>query len=199
MPEKDGGKFYNTCAVFNPQGKLHGKYRKIHLFDVDIPDKITFKESEVMTSGDKLLTVEINDFKIGLGICYDIRFPEIAAAYSQQGCNLLIYPSVFNTITGPVYWKILQQARAVDTQSYVVTCSCAKSPSTDYPIYGHSMVIGPDGQVLGEINGDQEEIMIVDLDVKYVNEVRASLPVLTQKRSDLFKFTVIDPSEAPSA
>ena len=89
------------------------KYRKIHLFDIDIPGKITFKESEVLTGGDHTVMFEVNGIKIGIGICYDIRFPELAQKYRRQGCHALIYPGAFNMTTGPAHWKKLQIARAL--------------------------------------------------------------------------------------
>lgn len=92
FPELDNNMYYNTCTVWNPQGLLIAKYRKMHLFDIDIPGKITFKESEVLGAGNELATFNMEGTKIGLGICYDIRFEELAKLYRLQGCELLVYP-----------------------------------------------------------------------------------------------------------
>lgn len=183
IPEQDNGSLYNTCTVYNDHGHLCAKYRKIHLFDIDIPGKISFKESSVLQPGISPATFEIDDtYKVGLGICYDLRFPELALAYSKLGCNLLIYPGAFSPVTGPKYWKLLQQARAVDTQSFVVTCSPAGGDSGDFRSYGHSMAIGPDGSVIDSIKGDHEDTLLCDLDpIQVINE-RNSIPILKQKR-----------------
>lgn len=95
FPELDDNKFYNTCTVWNPQGQLIAKYRKMHLFDIDIPKKITFKESEILSAGNELVTFNLEGTKVGLGICYDMRFEELAKLYRLQGCELLIYPGRF--------------------------------------------------------------------------------------------------------
>lgn len=187
FPERKGGKLFNTCPVFDPQGRLRALYRKIHLFDINIPGRISFTESSVLSAGDEPVVVEIGDgYKVGLGICYDIRFPELAFGYSQgAGCNLLVYPGAFNTVTGPLYWKVLQQSRAVDNQVFVVTCSPARSPTSTYQAYGHSMAVGPDGQVLGEA-GHGEELVIIDIDLALINKVGQSIPILKQKRPDVY-------------
>lgn len=99
FPEIDGDKYYNTCTVWNPQGELIAKYRKMHLFDIDIPGKITFKESDVLGAGNELAMFNMEGTKVGLGICYDIRFEELAKLYRLQGCELLVYPGRFNTLT----------------------------------------------------------------------------------------------------
>lgn len=96
FPEIENNKLYNTCTVWNPEGNLIAKYRKMHMFDIDIPGKITFKESEVLGAGNELVTFNMEDVKIGLGICYDLRFEELAKLYRLQGCSMLIYPGKNN-------------------------------------------------------------------------------------------------------
>lgn len=109
FPEMENDKYYNTCTVWNPQGQLIAKYRKLHLFDIDIPGKITFKESEILGSGNALVVFNIEETKIGLGICYDMRFEELAKLYRLQGCELLVYPGMYLRKCGlpnfPVYIK----------------------------------------------------------------------------------------------
>jgi len=118
IPElgEDNVSIYNTCTVWSPMGELLARHRKVHLFDIDIPGKITFQESKTLTPGSQLTTVKTPYCKIGIGICYDLRFAEMAALYREQGCELLVYPGAFNMTTGPAHWQILQQARAVDNQ-----------------------------------------------------------------------------------
>lgn len=105
FPELEGDKYYNTCTVWNPEGQLIAKYRKMHLFDIDIPGKITFKESEVLGAGNKLVTFNIDDTKVGLGICYDMRFEEFAKLYRLQGCELLIYPGMIFSLMENMFLK----------------------------------------------------------------------------------------------
>ena len=101
IPEKDGDKLYNTNTVWNPEGRLIGKYQKMHLFDIDIPGKITFKESDALSGGNGFTSFGTPWTKIGIGICYDIRFPDLAQIYArEEECGLLIYPGAFNMTTG---------------------------------------------------------------------------------------------------
>ncbi|RYQ86239.1 hypothetical protein Ahy_B10g105925 isoform B [Arachis hypogaea] len=111
IPERSGGNLYNTCCVFGTDGKLKAKHRKIHLFDMDIPGKITFMESKTLTAGETPTIVDTEVGRIGIGICYDIRFPELAMIYAARGAHLLCYPGAFNMTTGPLHWELLQRAR----------------------------------------------------------------------------------------
>ncbi|XP_020924133.1 omega-amidase NIT2 isoform X2 [Sus scrofa] len=142
IPEEDAGKLYNTCAVFGPDGTLLAKYRKLHLFDIDVPGKITFQESKTLSPGDSFSTFDTPYCRVGLGICYDIRFAELAQIYAQRGCQLLVYPGAFNLTTGPAHWELLQRGRAVDNQVYVATASPARDDKASYVAWGHSTIGG---------------------------------------------------------
>jgi len=114
-PGTDKVHYYNTCLCINPQGTIVAKHQKVHLFDIDIPNKITFRESDTLTGGSSVTTFDALDgIKVGVGICYDIRFPELSQLMVQRGCNLLVFPGAFNLVTGPAHWELLQRARAVD-------------------------------------------------------------------------------------
>ncbi|XP_057768193.1 omega-amidase, chloroplastic-like isoform X2 [Salvia miltiorrhiza] len=113
IPERSGDRLYNTCCVFDTDGKLKAKHRKIHLFDIDIPGKMTFKESKTLTAGETPTIVDTGVGRIGIGICYDIRFQELAAIYAARGAHLLCYPGAFNMTTGPLHWELLQRARCM--------------------------------------------------------------------------------------
>ncbi|CAG9790779.1 unnamed protein product [Diatraea saccharalis] len=144
VPERCGDRLYNTCAVWDPSGKLLAQHRKLHLFDIDIPNKITFKESDVLSPGDKITTFEFNGIKIGIGICYDLRFGEMAHIMAQEGCALQIYPGAFNMTTGPLHWELLARARACDTQAWVALVSPARAPpGAAYRAWGHSLLADP--------------------------------------------------------
>ncbi|KAF9218518.1 carbon-nitrogen hydrolase [Gyrodon lividus] len=191
IPERDvfNGKVYNTCTVFSPEGmndsKLVAIHRKVHLFDIDIPGQIKFKESETLTGGSSTTFFDTGFARIGLGICYDVRFPELAMIAARKGCHVLIYPGAFNTTTGPLHWALLQRARAVDNQVFFSMCSPARDPKAGYQAYGHSMVVDPFGKILGEAK-EQEEIIHFTIDPQPFHEARAGIPVTTQRRFDVY-------------
>ena len=157
----------------------------MHLFDIDIPGKIKFKESDSLTPGSDVTVFDSPWGKIGVGICYDLRFPEFATIMRQKGCKLLIYPGAFNMTTGPLHWQLLQRARAVDNQVYVVTCSPARHKSSGYVAFGHSHVITPMGEVIGDA-GEGDNVIVVDIDMEQVESMRQGIPCWTQKRPDLY-------------
>ena len=186
-------KIYNTCLIINPRGYIVGKHRKLHLFDIDVPGKITFKESDSLTAGDEVCTVETPWGPIGIGICYDIRFPELAMIMRRRGCKMLAYPGAFNMVTGPAHWELLQRARAVDNQLYVITCSPARiSPEEAsenpkaYVAWGHSSAVSPWGEVIAQA-GRAEETIYATLDLEIVEAMRANIPCWSQKRNDVYE------------
>ncbi|KAJ5161382.1 Hydrolase [Penicillium capsulatum] len=179
-------KFYNTSLVFSPSGALIGTHRKVHLFDIDIPGKIQFKESEVLSPGSQLTVIDLPEYgKIGLAICYDIRFPESAMIAARKGAFLLLYPGAFNTTTGPLHWSLLGRARAVDNQSYVALCSPARDLEATYHAYGHSLIADPSANILTEAE-EKETIVYADLDNDSIVNIRKGIPVYTQRRFDLY-------------
>lgn len=158
----------------------------MHLFDIDIPGKIVFRESETLSPGQAFVSLPLGNLQVGLGICYDLRFPEFASLLTHRmACNVLIFPSAFNTITGPMHWHLLQRARAVDCQSYVVSASPARHPEASYQAYGHSLVVAPTGEILVEA-GEGEEIVYAEISAKQVAQVRQNIPSLSQKRTDIY-------------
>lgn len=195
VPERCNEKYYNTCLVFNPNGDIVAKHRKMHLFDIDVPGKITFFESDTLTGGSTVSSFELEDgTMVGLGICYDIRFAEYAMLLKQLGCKILIYPGAFNMTTGPLHWELLQRGRANDNQCFVVTASPARTvddatSKKKYPHYtawGHSTVVNPWGQVIATTD-ETAGIVMAELDLDLVEEVRSSIPVGNQKRTDVYK------------
>jgi omega-amidase len=178
---------YNTCPVFNPMGEIVAKHRKVHLFDIDVPGKITFKESDSLCSGSDPTVVETPWGLIGIGICYDIRFPEYAMILRQRGCKLLVYPGAFNMVTGPAHWELLQRARAVDNQLFVAACSPARREIPgEYVAYGYSSVVSPWGEVLS-CAGHDEEIVYANIDFSKADEMRQNIPCSFQKRNDIYE------------
>lgn len=184
--ETASNKYYNTSLVFSPSGSLLGTHRKTHLFDIDIPGKITFKESEVLSPGNQLTVVDLPEYgKIGLAICYDIRFPEASMIAARKGAFALVYPGAFNTTTGPLHWQLLARARAVDNQTYVALCSPARDMNATYHAYGHSMVVDPTAKILSEAE-ETESIVYADLDNDTIQSARKGIPIYTQRRFDLY-------------
>ena len=185
--EKDSsGKLYNTCGVFDPQGQMILKYRKIHLFKIDRPGRLyDFQEYGTLEPGVDLGIFETPMCKIGVGLCYDIRFQELAHIYCQKGCKLLLYPGAFNTVTGPAHLAVMQRARAIDQQLYVVTSSPARDDNSPYTCWGNSSVIDPWGRIIAQA-GEHEDVVFADIDLDYVDEVRQQIPVQQQKRNDLY-------------
>ncbi|XP_077861747.1 omega-amidase NIT2-like [Saccoglossus kowalevskii] len=186
IPEEDNGKLYNTCTVYNPKGEMIAKHRKIHLFDIDIPGKFKFKESDALSPGNTLTVFDTGFCKVGIAICYDIRFAEIAQLYCKQGCGLLLYPGAFNMTTGPAHWEILQKARALDNQLYVAAISPARDETASYIAWGHTSAVNPWGEVIAKAN-HEEKIVYADIDLAYMNEVRQQIPLQHQRRHDLYQ------------
>ncbi|KAI3542188.1 carbon-nitrogen hydrolase [Colletotrichum abscissum] len=188
VPELDAetGKFYNTSLIFSPEGKLLATHRKVHLFDIDIPGKITFKESEVLSPGDQVTVVDLPEYgRISVAICYDVRFPELAAIAARRGCFALVYPGAFNLTTGPMHWRLLGQGRAVDNQIYVAMCSPARDMGATYHAWGHSLIIDPMANVLVEAE-EGEGTVAWELEGEKIEEARRNIPINSQRRFDVY-------------
>ncbi|EFA77492.1 nitrilase 2 [Heterostelium album PN500] len=183
IPERgDDGKIYNCSFIFNPSGELVGKHRKIHLFDINVPGKITFRESEILSPGETPTIIELGDgVRLGVGICYDIRFPELAMLYAKEGCQILVYPGAFNMTTGPAHWELLQRGRAVDNQVYVAAVSPARNPKSTYTAWGHSTVVSPWGDIVSTTEHDPT-IIYANIELAKVKEMRTNIPVYQQKK-----------------
>lgn len=180
-------KLFNTCTIWSPDGKLLGMHRKMHLFDIDIPGKIRFKESEALTAGNEFTSFKTPWMNVGVGICYDIRFAEMAQIYARQHeCKLLIYPGAFNMTTGPQHWEPLIRGRALDNQVYVAAVSPARDESAEYVAWGHSTIMCPFGDIKAKA-GPHDEIIYADIDCKHLEEIRQQIPIGHQRRNDLYK------------
>lgn len=185
IPEREGDAIYNTCFIFGPDGSQIGKHRKIHMFDIDIKNGQYFKESEALFPGNEITVVETAFGKIGVAICYDVRFPELARKMVDKGAEMLIYPASFNMTTGPVHWELVFRARAVDNQVFTVGCAPARDEEAAYISYGHSIVVSPWGDVVGSLSDEEGYLMgIVDFDE--VNRTRLQLPLLKHLKRDVY-------------
>ncbi|KAI8641757.1 carbon-nitrogen hydrolase [Parasitella parasitica] len=186
IPERGtAGKIFNTLTAYDPSGNMIAKHRKVHLFDIDIPGGVTFKESDVLTRGDWLTHIDTKYGKLGVGICYDMRFPEMATIAARKGCMAMIYPGAFNMTTGPLHWELLQRARAVDNQMYVAACAPARDKDADYVAWGHSTVVDPKGNVVVSCD-EKETIIYADIDPELIKSTRQHIPLYHQRRFDLY-------------
>ncbi|MBP1744575.1 MAG: carbon-nitrogen hydrolase [Firmicutes bacterium] len=184
IPELDDDKVYNTSYTFDRKGRLVGKHRKVHLFDIDVKGKITFKESDVLTPGSEMTVFDTEWGKMGVMICYDIRFPEFTRKMALADAKAVFVPAAFNMTTGPAHWELTFRARALDNQIYMFGISSARNEK-GYIAYGNSIAANSWGQVIGRLD-EKEGILMLDVDLDDVNEVRESLPLLKHRRPEVY-------------
>lgn len=186
VPEHDNlGNIYNTSYIFDRNGILIGKHRKIHLFDISISNGQYFKESDAITAGNDVTVFDTELGKIGVCICYDFRFPELARLMVNKGAKAIIVPGAFNMTTGPVHWDLMFRSRAVDNQVYTVGCAPSRNSNASYVSYANSLVFSPWGDIIEKLD-EKEGYFICDLDFDYVDKIRNKLPLLNHRRGDLY-------------
>lgn len=176
------GKTYNTSLTFDPAGMVVGRYRKIHLFDVDLGSTLRVKESDSLLPGSELTCFPTNLAQIGVAICYDLRFPELFRKLSEQGTELLCVPAAFTLATGQDHWELLVRARAVENQCYVVAANQVGEHSPNSRSFGHSLIIDPWGRILAEASGDHAEVIVAELSSEVLTSTRRRVPALTHRR-----------------
>jgi len=185
IEKDDAGRLYNTSYIYNPQGELLGRHRKLHLFDVDIAGGIAFRESDTLTAGSQATIIRSDSLCFAVMICFDIRFPELARRCVLDGAQMLIIPAAFNTVTGPAHWEVLMRARAIDNQCYVIAASPARNQEASYQAWGHSMIVDPWGRIIAEA-GIDEEVIAAEIDLDLLKQVRTEMPLLVQRRPELY-------------
>lgn len=190
IAEREGGRVYNTSYVFDPEGRQIAKHRKMHLFDIDVTDGQRFFESDTLTAGNSVTVFDTPFCRIGLCICYDFRFPELARLTVDAGAKVLLVPAAFNMTTGPAHWELLFRSRAVDNQVYTVGVAPARDPDASYRSWGHSIVCSPWGDVLMQAD-ETETVRITALDLDRLEQVRKELPVLKQRRTDVYRLELL--------
>ena len=192
MPEIDpAGQVYNTCYIFDPRGQQIGKHRKMHMFDIDVSGGQRFRESDTLSAGNQVTVVETEFGKVGVAICYDLRFPELARLMALQGAKILAYPGAFNMTTGPAHWEILYRTRAMDNQVFILGCAPARDVTAGYISYAHSLVASPWGSILAQLE-DGEGRLLAELDLDEVERVRRELPLLQHRRTDVYELVEPD-------
>ena len=186
MPEKDEkGRVFNTAYVFDRQGRQIAKHRKMHLFDINVTGGQSFKESETLTAGDQVTVLDTEFGKMGLCICYDFRFPELARLMVNKGAKIILVPAAFNMTTGPAHWETMFRQRAVDNQVFTIGAAPARDQASEYISWGHSIAVAPWGNVLVQLD-EKEGCAVQTLDLGEVDKVRRELPLLAHRRLDIY-------------
>ena len=185
IPELENDSIYNTSFSFNKEGKIIGKHRKIHLFDIDVKGGIRFMESDTLTPGETVTIFDTEFCKIGVAICYDVRFPELFRKMTLAGAKLIILPGAFNMTTGPAHWDLTMRARALDNQLYFAAVSPARDTEGPYQASGNSCVTNPWGEFCGKTDV-RESIVYAKIDLDYVDEIRNQLPLLKHRRPAVY-------------
>ncbi len=177
----------NCCPVFSPAGNLIASYDKIHLFDSDLSDR-SYRESEQVTAGTAPQMISAGEWRIGLSICYDLRFPELFRHYTSHGTDILTVPSAFAVPTGGAHWEVLLRSRAIENQTYLLAPAQIGTHPGGRTTYGHSMIIDPWGTVIAQAKNDSMdgELIVADLSRERLETVRQQLPALRHRRPDLF-------------
>lgn len=184
ISEKEGDKLYNTSYSFNPNGELIGKHRKVHLFDIDVPGKIQFFESDTFTAGDDITVIDTEYGKFAVAICFDIRFPELFRMMAKEDVKGIFVPGAFNMTTGPAHWELSFRARAVDNQVFMFGCAPARG-NNGYISYGNSMAVNPWGDILGRLD-EKQNVLIQEIELDDVEKYRNNLPIIKNMRRDLY-------------
>ncbi|GAA3450433.1 carbon-nitrogen hydrolase family protein [Dactylosporangium matsuzakiense] len=172
---------YNTTLVFDRSGALAATYRKIHLYDVEIPGRVSYRESATVAPGDATSSVDVERIRLGLSICYDLRFPELYRQLAIEGATVLVVPAAFMLHTGRDHWEVLLRARAIENQCYVLAAGQIGNHDPDRTCFGRSMVVDPWGTVIAQAP-DIPGVTFAELDLERLAEIREALPSLANRR-----------------
>jgi deaminated glutathione amidase len=179
-------KLSNTCLVFDPDGQLVAAYRKIHLFDVEVGG-VVYRESEAEEPGDEPVVARVEDWGLGLSVCYDVRFPELYRILALEGAELVTVPAHFTTPTGKDHWHVLLRARAIENQLYVAAAAQVGETLPRKPAYGRSLIVDPWGTVLAQAP-DEETVIAAELDRARLLDIRAKLPSLANRQPNAYRW-----------
>ncbi|MBU4436221.1 MAG: carbon-nitrogen hydrolase family protein [Alphaproteobacteria bacterium] len=183
LVRREDGKAANRQAVIDPTGAIVASYDKLHMFDVDLPTGETARESATYEPGDRAVVVETPLGVLGLSICYDMRFPALYRALAVKGATILTVPAAFTRPTGVAHWEILLRARAIETGSFVLAPAQGGFHEDGRGTWGHSIAIGPWGEILGQLDHDAPGVLVVDLDLDAAPKARAAIPALKNARA----------------
>ena len=174
--ERDGDALFNTSVAVGADGSLLGRYRKIHLFDVDI-EGARSKESDTFSSGTDPVVVDINGLRVGLTICYDLRFPELFRAEADQGADIIVVPAAFTATTGRDHWELLLRARAVENQTMIIAAAQWGTSPDGIDRYGHSLIIDAWGRALADAGPSDDTIIVAEFDASLQADIRKRMPL----------------------
>lgn len=183
--ERDGSRVYNTGVVFDPKGDIVAQYRKIHLYDVEIPGGLVYLESRTLTPGSRTAVFHIDGITFGMSTCYDLRFPELFRRLADQGSQVILVPAAFTLQTGRDHWELLLRARAVENLCWVAAAGQWGPHPPDKQCFGRSMVVNPWGLVEAQAP-DGVSTVVAELDLEMLRRIRKTFPVLQHRRKDLF-------------
>ncbi|WP_251859537.1 carbon-nitrogen hydrolase family protein [Clostridium sp. Marseille-Q2269] len=190
IPEIEKNHIFNTSIVVDNKGSLIATHRKVHLFDIDVKGGVRFKESDTLTPGNKVTLFNTPWGKLGLMICYDIRFPELSRIMALNGAKAIFAPAAFNMTTGPAHWETLFKSRALDNQVYMIGVAPARDKNSNYISYGNSLIANPWGKIVTRLD-DKEDVIFSELDLDYEDRIREELPLLKHIRNDIYSLTEI--------
>ena len=178
---KNGDKVANRAFMIGQDGGLLARYDKLHLFDVDLPNGETWRESNTFTGGVEAVAVDLPEARLGMAICYDVRFPYLFRALADAGCSILTAPACFTKQTGEAHWSVLQRARAIENGAFMISAAQAGLHEDGRETYGHSIIVDPWGKVLAEA-GNEPGIIMAEIDLAAVSDARGKIPALRHTR-----------------
>lgn len=182
---REDGRFANRAFVIDASGEIRARYDKIHMFDVDLATGESWRESNAYAPGEAVVTVDTPVGKLGLAICYDLRFPALFEALGREKCDVIAIPAAFTVPTGEAHWHVLQRARAIEASAYVVCAAQVGQHEDGRATYGHSMVIDPWGDVVIDLGGEGATLGFAEINHARIAEIRTQLPSLANKRDIL--------------
>ncbi len=183
LVKRPDGKAANRATLVTPQGEIAAVYDKLHMFDVDLPTGETARASETYEPGERAVAVRAGELKLGLTICYDVRFPALYRALAQAGAEVIVTPAAFTRPTGEAHWETLLRARAIETGGFVLAPAQGGFHEDGRGTWGRTLAIGPWGEVLGKLDHDEPGVLVVDLDLAAVAKARAAIPALANARA----------------
>ena len=183
LVKREDGTAANRAALISPLGDIVATYDKLHMFDVDLPTGESARESATYEPGGRAIAVQAGQMRLGLTICYDVRFPALYRALALAGAQVIVTPAAFTRPTGEAHWEILLRARAIETGSFVLAPAQGGFHEDGRGTYGRTLAIGPWGEVLGKLDHDEPSVLVVDLDIEAVDKARTAIPALANARA----------------
>jgi predicted amidohydrolase len=182
LVRREDGKAANRSILVGPDGAVAATYDKLHMFDVDLPTGERSRESETYEPGDRAVVAQAGELKLGMTVCYDLRFPALYSALARAGAEVMTIPSAFTRPTGAAHWDVLMRARAIETGSFVLAPAQGGRHEDGRGTWGHSIAVAPWGEVIGQLDHDEPGVLFADLDLEAPARARAAIPALSNAR-----------------